>query len=1181
VHLSARIAWHDSAWNGRICRAPRCNSSCIVHDYIRNARNDDTEDALAGEELADLSTYIPPCSYDAATYGERGYAIEHHDPVEGRGLPAAHDTVEPYSTFITPYRWMREEYFADISQAEGLKIRASASGKSHGWVTEDDRQRQLLKAFWDKVKPRKSLVFYYCKDANPIDDDITRLVIGVGRVAEIGHPTYFGQHPKFKGQFPVWARRVTQAWPSEGVRIPYQEYLEQGLNAKDIACVPPPSQTLSFSYVGEHVSDGVAAMTLDRVIRSVERVRDDGILTSYDSEGALRWLNEALDEVWSNRGAYPGIGALLRVLGFESGIHYQYSFLSSIERRGEDPWHRVRSILAGLTTEANSVYAVGLAQAGEKWRAMRTRHDLMDILVRFELTTEQIADILSEVHRIKRGIKASLREMIDNPYLLAEQDTGTDVSEPISLDIIDQGIRTEGAASVFGNPWSMPQDDKRRVRAVAHSVLSQAAGSGHTFLPLATLLSRVQEHFPERRQCRPDEEVILSSSDFFEKVIDFDEVEEVPVAALRSLRLRETEVSNLFERLVRKQYSDAPAVDWESRLRTEFGRPKTERERSAIAEKTVALESLYRQRLSVLVGGAGVGKTKALKVFLEGLIASEGMQPMLLLAPTGKARVRLAESTRRKAQTIHQVLRKQELIGPRLTLKHATSKPPQRASTIIIDEASMPSVDLLAALLKAIEPDAIRRLIFVGDPHQLPPIGPGRPFSELIDWLRENAPQCVAKLSTCMRTTEVDGAEAVSPGLELASTYRDDAHPTDDAILSRLARGEPLGDVEVGFWNSPTELRELIKEKLKVHAQISEGDFVSFNRSLGFDTEEWEKAESWQILSPTRGEPHGTRDINRLIQSEFRGGMLAYARNPYNKMPRPFGDEEIVRGDKVINIANDTAYCKPSEKGLSYLANGEIAMVTRAYKSDYGDKLTAVFTTQRETTYFLSRNDARDRLELAYALTVHKAQGSDFDTVFLILPQEARTLSRELLYTALTRFRKHLVIFSERDIAPLLRLRAADLSDARQRCTRLFSAFVPTAILPNDDPRTPIYAKRLRHRTGEGIKVRSKSEVIVAYALERAGLQPHYETPLYAANGDPKDFRLPDFTIMYDGETWYWEHLGMLSNARYRRDWEEKKAWYQANGYLERVITSEDGPDGSIHADTIEKIAKQRIFGHS
>ncbi len=1178
THLSARIAWHDSGWNGAVCAKPSCNASCIVHEYIRDARDDALEDKLATQPFAELTEYLPPCSYEAATYGARGYRIVHTDPIAGRALPACPDEVKPYSTFTTPYRWMREDQFADICHAEGLRIRSNAGGKVTGWVTEDDRQRELLKAFWVKIEPRRSLIFYYCKDGNPIDDEIGRLIVGVGRIAEISPPAYFGAHPKHRGQFPVWARQVTQAWPEEGVRIPYQDYIRAGHDARPIACIPPSAQQFRFSYVAEHLTDGVAAMTLDRVIRSIERVRQDGLLPGYDCDGALRWLNTALDEVWTGRGAFPGVGAMLRALGFEEGIHYQYKVLAAAEREGEDPWRRTRAILEGIRDEPEPLYRPGLAAAAEKWRALRNRHELIDMLVRFELSSEQMDDLLTEARRVRRGVTATAREIIDNPYLLYEQDLGTDSSEPIALEAIDQGVRPEGAAGAFGVPWTMPQDDKRRVRAVAHAALTEAASEGHTFLPVNTLLVAVEAWFPERRKCRPDEEVMLGQADFHEPVVAFDEIDEVPVASLTDLRAREVRVRSLLEELAKKTYPDAPPVDWRAQLLKNIPNPTSERQETALLEKERALEALYRARVSVLVGGAGVGKTKALQTFVNSLIEVEGMQPMLLLAPTGKARVRLSEATRRKAMTIHQVLSKQELIGPNFSLLDRTNVPPQRAATVIIDEASMPSVDLLACLFLALHKDAIKRLVLVGDPNQLPPIGPGRPFGEFIEWLREKAPERIGELFTCMRTVEVDGDEATSPGLELAGTFRDGAAPGDDASLSRLARGERLGDVEISFWDSPLDLAERIGAALRDHLGVERDDFESFNASLGIAAEDWRKAEAWQILSPTKGDPSGTRELNRLLQHQFRGGMLASARNPFSKVPRPFGDEEIVRYDKIINIKNDPAFCKPQEQGLSYLANGEIGIVVSAYTGHYGDKLCAAFTTQPDTLYHLGRQDAQARLELAYALTVHKAQGSDFGIVFFILPQDARTLSRELLYTALTRFREKLVILAERDITPLIRLRAADMSDARRRCTRLFAPHVAAKVLPADDPRTPIYAHRLKHRTGEGVRVRSKSEVVVAYALERLGFLPEYEVPLHARSGDPRDFRLPDFTILHEGEAWYWEHLGMLSSAKYRADWAAKRRWYEANGYWDRVVTSEDGADGGIHADEIERIARARIL---
>jgi hypothetical protein len=212
-----------------------------------------------------------------------------------------------------------------------------------------------------------------------------------------------------------------------------------------------------------------------------------------------------------------------------------------------------------------------------------------------------------------------------------------------------------------------------------------------------------------------------------------------------------------------------------------------------------------------------------------------------------------------------------------------------------------------------------------------------------------------------------------------------------------------------------------------------------------------------------------------------------------------------------------------------------------------------------------------DRLELAYAITVHKSQGSDFDTVFLVLPRSAATLSRELIYTALTRFKKKLVLLLEQDIRVLEQYRKPSESEVTRRNSNLFSL----AMRP-DTVGFP-YPENLIHRTSSGILVRSKSEVIVADTLTRLGIFYEYEEPLYSKKNET-DFRLPDFTIAYEGETWYWEHLGMLSKPSYAEAWERKKAWYQSNGWLDKVVTSEDGADGSIDVPAIERVAKERIL---
>ncbi|MCZ2153088.1 MAG: ATP-binding domain-containing protein [Bryobacterales bacterium] len=241
------------------------------------------------------------------------------------------------------------------------------------------------------------------------------------------------------------------------------------------------------------------------------------------------------------------------------------------------------------------------------------------------------------------------------------------------------------------------------------------------------------------------------------------------------------------------------------------------------------------------------------------------------------------------------------------------------------------------------------------------------------------------------------------------------------------------------------------------------------------------------------------------------------------------------------------------------------------------DSLKVQFSTQPESEYWYNRSDVDGQLELAYALTVHKSQGSDFDFVFLVLPKTASTLSRELLYTGLTRFRKKMVLLLERDTTVLERLRSPQCSDTLLRNTNMFVV----AVRPDSVDR--YYAAHLIHRARpsaqypQGILVRSKSEVIVADILTSLGISFEYEQKL-PSKDDPNDFKLPDFTVSYEGDTFYWEHLGMLSVPSYKEKWDSKRQWYEDNGYLDRVITSEDGADGSINAAEIERIARKKIF---
>jgi len=1203
THLSARLVWHDRGWDGHICDHPGQNSFCVVQQHIReslaNPKNLEREELAQGEPLAELDGWQPPCSRDPIAFSSIGYTITHHDPLEFRRLPSTTEELLPYSVCPSPYRWMREENFRQLCEDEQLDIRGPDDPKKEGgWVFEPDRQRELLSNFWSRLENTSSLIFFYCNHGNPLDENLSRVLVGVGRISNIGKQEYFGtKPPKYADEYPIWSRSITHDFENQGFRLPYHEYLREGHDTSNIICPIPEGTMLDFSYVGEHVSDDTAVGALERLLQSVQAVKDENKVMG-DWQRHITWLNDVLSEVWRNRGPFPGIGSVLQFLGVEVGTAFHRQVLLPRIKKGENAWDYLLSILEGRQECEEKEYAKPLKQAAQRWAAYsEVKRNLLSKLVRFELSPQQVTRIANDDERAGSGIAATAEELIDNPYLISEMDQGGPDRDIVSLEVIDRGMRPEGDAALFlSKEEVIPQDDTRRVRAAAVAVLQEAASNGDTLLPLSETLERVKKRFPERRACRPDRELVIGQKNFYEEALDFRTEAEPPTVAIRILAELEQELGSRLKRKL-KRHNDPPPKEWswEELLKKEFeghGASKLppEVEERARTEKAEALDILWESRFSVLTGRAGTGKTSVLKVFLKGLEELEGQKKVLLLAPTGKARVRMMERTKRDdALTIHQFLMHNEWINPENFALRFQGGKEKAAPTVIIDEASMIPMDLLGVLFRALDLNKVSRLILVGDPNQLPPIGPGRPFVDIVSWLKadqetveklypksfqlpvEERTRCFAHLTERARHEDHN-----SLALQLADVYlSEDPMPGDDEILSRVARQDVEGDLEVHFWRDHVQLETLLNARMRQLLDLTDerDAYKGFNSSVGISNdiknEEHKptEAENWQILSPVKKHEFGTSELNRKIQARYRGGMMYHSRR---KGPKPFGEQEIVWTDKVIQIFNCRRRAWPRGEGMDYVANGEIGLVTGTGKKY--DSLDVVYSTQPDVSYRYYRGEVDGNLELAYALTVHKAQGSDFGYVFLILPRNASTLSKELLYTGLTRFRKKMVLLVERDTDVLERLRSPSESATLLRNTNLFV----TAVRPEMEGK--YYASHLIHRTAKDVLVRSKSEVIVADTLTRLGISYEYEEKLLNKDDNPLDYRLPDFTVSYEGDTYFWEHLGMLSVPSYKVKWERKHKWYEDNGYLDRLITSEDGLDGSINASEIERTARKRIL---
>ena len=202
---------------------------------------------------------------------------------------------------------------------------------------------------------------------------------------------------------------------------------------------------------------------------------------------------------------------------------------------------------------------------------------------------------------------------------------------------------------------------------------------------------------------------------------------------------------------------------------------------------------IFDRPLAVIAGGAGTGKTTVIKAIIKAIEKAHGSGTSFqLLAPTGKATDRIRAKTGKPAITIHSFLARLGWLNENMTLKQRGVKKEESCQTIIVDESSMLDLEVLATLIRAINWNTVRRLIFVGDPNQLPPIGRGKCFAELIEWLKVNHPENYAELQVNIRQMENRISGQGQGILELAAIYQRAALQDEDEETTKAAAEDML-----------------------------------------------------------------------------------------------------------------------------------------------------------------------------------------------------------------------------------------------------------------------------------------------------------------------------------------------------------------------------------------------------
>lgn len=1230
-HVSIRVPWHDTGWDGRVCQNPCLNGACLKLKRIGQNRNDDAEGAIAGQLLKDLPenewpccvpermAFMAPFEYTrTANHPYRQTSEETHGHFDA--TPLRHP---PYSAPAVPFAWTLCESMASLGEEYALDVQAEREPKlgfKTQWVQDHANQRALLDCFAGHLRPKESLCFFYAKQVPFIEDAGTRrILIGVGRVLHVAPCVEYNydtsQNLKGKLRSVLWERMIQHSIrpdSKDGFLLPYHAALEKAaadpdFDPADIVAFSPEDRLLEFSHASQLVTHDAA---IGGLLACAESLRKAKTYIGGPWDRCIEWIDHRLGELWKVRGPCPGLGAALCAFGLELGTFVAQAI---VEKAGEnaDPWPFVEKVFDDPKKHLPSHLAEGIGQTiRTKWNRLPVeRQSLLKLLSRFELSRDQAIRLYVEPERAKAGIIVGDKDILANPYLLYELTRLT--ADPVSIWTTDRGVFPEEAVR-NKHPLPTPSaldagTDARRVRALTTRVLEDAAGNGNTVMQLDQVVLAIRG-LAIQPACPVDADLMgVAKDDFGDAIVEAPLANNAPALQLgRSAEMGQTIRAAIDKRISGKRLS--VQADWwkllDDYLRDRGAAREDADEEEAREEKTAALKELAESRLSVLIGPAGTGKTTLLSVLCGHPQIAEG--DVLLLAPTGKARVRMEQSTSHlnlRGQTIAQFLSpdRYDRTTGRYHLSEKAVEIGER--TVIIDEASMLTEDMLAALIQALK--GVHRLILIGDPRQLPPIGPGRPFVDIVkhltpEGISEKFPRVGPGYGELTIRRRQGGQDRED--LQLAEWFSGSPiAPGEDDVFDKVIRTGKSDHVYFVQWDSADNLRSRLVDVLVEELKLSgPQDIEGFDKTLGgmpwnnlrfFNFGAAEKAESWQILSPVRSGAHGVPDLNRLIHKQFRQEMIDASRKRNRKYPKPMGPEEIVYGDKVINLTNTD----PSlywfqhrkvypKKDDPYIANGEIGMAVgffrRAGLPDLRWKLEIEFSSQPRFKYdFTSRDfgeEGNPILELAYALTVHKSQGSEFGTVILILPSPCRLLSRELLYTALTRQKDRVVILHQGPRSELRKYSSDDRSETARRLTNLFVAPSPIAI----DGR--FYEENLIHRTSRGKMVRSKSEVIIADHLTHRGVEWEYEQPLTIGAMT----KYPDFTVedMESGQNFYWEHCGMLHVPSYRRRWEEKLAWYKANGILPHdegggprgmLIITRDEANGSIDSSKIDPLIEK------
>ncbi len=1211
-HLTVRFAWHDNKWNGKVCKKPSENIYCIdnyslLSSRLQRRKRDEIEEKYASKSISlvkNKTKYIPPCYWCINALGDKEYKVSDLHPFadfeetekgkDFKKVPPLKYTLRPFSVFTWNFK-------LSFENREKTKYR----------YPPDLEER--VKKFIKKIKPKKSIGFFYANYGNPITGDERKyLLLGAGLIEEsVEFPKKFkipsSIYEKYNKDYPVFPRISWQLQvsfnPDLTFILPYHEYLEyvnrdEGLEKPerekllDEISVKIEDQTIipHFKYVSMHLPHDKAIYLLYKLRLAIAKMRQHNIINTKQIEVLEKKISKLLKIAWNNRGAYPGFKNLLKA---KLENDFSEDKLDIFAEKTESVIKKQFKSLDNFFNKKNNISKLDKIDPEIKkiLRKIAREFSLYKYLSRFDFSILQFKNVIKLIDEI------GPQQFGRNPYILLEKYPFDAECEDWNIEKMDTGISIYHIdipliPDLAYVKWdtSFDAESPERIRALITKILKiSTQEEGNTYLYREEILKRLRAYPLFYIQNKFELDQMLLSN--YESEPRFKETFNIvrvnyngkTLYQLKCLANLEKHIERFIISLLKKHYNpeissikylaNNDVKKFSSNLNLNPIRQTFRLERFELYKKTLG------NGLTVVTGKAGTGKTTAIVNLVKNSMNRKEF-PIFIFTPTGKAnlviRKRLRDTKVRLSSdviisTIHRFIfrelrekvdrksfRNMTRLIERILEGHyeqlekffkETKRIQFNPKVVIIDEASMADELILGLLLALLNPASIRYLIIMGDDKQLPPIGIGRPFVDLIFYLKNKRldDKHYIHLETNLRFPSNKVLENFS------QLFRGKEPPLQNELEEILYASDDT--FKLLYYKDLNDFQKILVSLLSRHFKITKNTRLKemFKNIFEENNNLIDNLGKIQILTPKRIGKFGSSAINLNVilggERNFKNTKIICGQNQY---------WNIGKSGRTLGLANGSiGYSRYKKK--YYIKFADIDELFELYDNDKEAEKNIKNNIKKITKELGNFSEQELPFSHAYAITIHKSQGSDFEYVILVLSEPTRFFTKELFYTGLTRARKKTYLLVHNKLKAVLNdifIKAYENSQTDTIHTLLFGHKI-----------SPSKPYEITLQDGKRIWLRSKIEYIIAKTLNELEVDFEYE---------PEDFRLlkPDFKILIGDNWFYWEHLGILDQEMYKKRWYEKLDFYEKENVLDILITTSENQE---RPHNIEKKIKKII----